>query len=296
MIFNKNASCLQKEIKNKFNFFIMKTLIIIIAIISANINIFAQNVAINTDGSLPDNSAALDIKTSNKGMLLPRIALNSTANAAPVSSPANSLLVYNTQTINDVTPGYYYWDSASSKWVKLSTGTGGSTSGHYVGEYYAGGVVFYVDHTGDHGLVVTINDLQPSAGVEWCDNTTLQIGAGSFYEGAANTTTIMAHNGGATNTAAEYCVACSDGGYNDWYLPAHQQLTRIYNEAFVVSKGCIAAGGTKLTITQSSPYGRYWSSTEIAAQYSYYLTFRDGRYSNMGGKTYKSRVRAIRDF
>ena len=275
----------------------MKKSILLFIIFVANINIFAQNVAINSDGSSPDASAVLDITATNKGILFPRVALTSTTNTSPITSPANSLLIYNTATVSDVTPGYYYWDSANNKWVRLIIEAGsGSSGGHYIGEYYAGGIIFYVDHTGDHGWVVTLNDLQPSAGVKWCDNTTLQIGASSFYDGIANTATIMSHNGGAINTAAEYCVNCSDGGYNDWYLPAHQQLTRLYNEASVVSPACIANGGTKLTIIQSSPYGRYWSSTEIAAQYAYYLTFRDGRYSNLAGKSYQCRVRAIRNF
>lgn len=82
-------------------------------------------VGINDDGSAPDASAALDIKSSNKGLLIPRVALTSTTSNAPVGSGiATSLMVYNTATVNDVTPGYYYWNGSS--WVQLNAPVTGS--------------------------------------------------------------------------------------------------------------------------------------------------------------------------
>jgi len=65
----------------------------------------------------PDQSAVLDATASDRGILIPRVALTSTSSASPVSSPATSLLVYNTATAGDVTPGYYYWNG--SKWVRM---------------------------------------------------------------------------------------------------------------------------------------------------------------------------------
>jgi hypothetical protein len=84
---------------------------------------FAQNNAgINDNNSSPNASAMLDVYSTTKGMLIPRVALTSTSSATPVTSPAASLLVYNTATVSDVTPGYYYWDG-SSKWVRLLAST-----------------------------------------------------------------------------------------------------------------------------------------------------------------------------
>jgi len=66
----------------------------------------------------------LDVTSSDKGMLVPRVVLSSRNSASPVSSPANSLLVYNTATSgsapNNVVPGYYYWDSGASEWIAVS--------------------------------------------------------------------------------------------------------------------------------------------------------------------------------
>lgn len=75
-----------------------------------------NNVGINDDNSSPNASAMLDVYSSSKGLLIPRIALTSTSTAAPISSPETSLLIYNTATTGDVNPGYYYW---ASEWVRL---------------------------------------------------------------------------------------------------------------------------------------------------------------------------------
>ncbi|MBC7606600.1 MAG: hypothetical protein H7199_06555 [Burkholderiales bacterium] len=66
-----------------------------------------------------DPKGALDITSITDGMLIPRLALVATTTAT-VITPTESELVYNTATVNDVTPGYYYWDN--SKWVRLAAG------------------------------------------------------------------------------------------------------------------------------------------------------------------------------
>ena len=84
------------------------------------IHVNAQNVGIGTTN--PDASARLDVVDSNRGLLIPRVALTKTNDQGPVTNPATSLLVYNTATANDVWPGFYYWDG--TKWVRLDTGNG----------------------------------------------------------------------------------------------------------------------------------------------------------------------------
>ncbi len=77
----------------------------------------AQNVGIGT--AAPNASAKLEILDANRGILLPRVALTATNVAAPISSPANWLVVFNTNTINDVSEGAYYWNG--TRWVRFST-------------------------------------------------------------------------------------------------------------------------------------------------------------------------------
>ena len=66
----------------------------------------------------PDASSVLDIESTNAGVLIPRIALDSIGDNITILSPATSLLVYNTSTISDVTPGFYFWNS--SRWSRIN--------------------------------------------------------------------------------------------------------------------------------------------------------------------------------
>jgi BclA C-terminal domain len=88
---------------------------LIICLILTNFSgvLFAQN----------NSSAMLDVASTNKGVLIPRVALTSTADISTIVSPTTSLLVYNTATVgtppNNVSPGYYYW--AETKWSLLGS-------------------------------------------------------------------------------------------------------------------------------------------------------------------------------
>lgn len=90
--------------------------------------ISAQNVGINSTGALPNSSAGLDVDFTNKGVLIPRISLNSVNNSAPITSPAVSLLVYNTNAsiTGGCGAGYYYWNG--TQWVCLLSATSGVSS------------------------------------------------------------------------------------------------------------------------------------------------------------------------
>ncbi|MGG5578737.1 hypothetical protein ACPDHL_15555 [Myroides sp. C15-4] len=67
----------------------------------------------------PAKTAAVDIQSSKRGLLIPRVELVSTTNdETPIDTPAQSLMVYNEKEQNDVTPGYYYWDT--DRWVRFA--------------------------------------------------------------------------------------------------------------------------------------------------------------------------------
>ena len=74
--------------------------------------IIAQ-VAINTDGSTPNGSAMLDIKSTSKGLLTPRMT---TAQRTAIVSPATGLVVYDT----DANKFFYY---AVGSWIEMGTGS-----------------------------------------------------------------------------------------------------------------------------------------------------------------------------
>ncbi len=95
----------------------IRTFIVGTSLLSSSL-VTAQNVGVNATGAAPDASAMLDIVSANRGLLVPRVALTATTNAVgPIAAPTTSLLVYNTASVSDVTPGYYYWDGAA--WVRF---------------------------------------------------------------------------------------------------------------------------------------------------------------------------------
>ncbi|MCP4001420.1 MAG: hypothetical protein GY727_10975, partial [Gammaproteobacteria bacterium] len=73
---------------------------------------FAQ-VGINTDGSSPDTSALLDVKSTTKGMLIPRMT---TTQRTAISLPATGLLVF-----DETTGGFWFYNGTA--WVSLSAGS-----------------------------------------------------------------------------------------------------------------------------------------------------------------------------
>ncbi|HET6721719.1 MAG TPA: hypothetical protein VFH07_03170, partial [Chitinophagaceae bacterium] len=96
----------------------MKKFIYLLIIIFYVNSINAQNVAVNTDGSAAHSSALLDIKSTNKGMLVPRMT---TAQRTVIASPAAGLLVYDTDANS-------FWFYNGTAWTNL-TGSGGGGSG-----------------------------------------------------------------------------------------------------------------------------------------------------------------------
>ncbi|WP_010250253.1 hypothetical protein [Myroides injenensis] len=113
----------------------MKKLILSAAVaftVLATSNIYAQQgFGTNT----PDRSSAVDIVSSKRGLLIPRIDLTKTTEAGPVAKPENALFVYNKATANDVTPGFYYWEAANvanakeqglGRWVRFVSSNSGN--------------------------------------------------------------------------------------------------------------------------------------------------------------------------
>ncbi|CAN1506285.1 hypothetical protein MCEGE10_00655 [Flavobacteriaceae bacterium] len=96
----------------------MKTKNTVLALLLFPILFFAQ-VGIGT--TTPNASAKLDVTSTNKGFLPPRVTLTGTADVTTIVSPATGLFVYNTATAgttpSNVTPGIYYYDG--SKWQRV---------------------------------------------------------------------------------------------------------------------------------------------------------------------------------
>src|ERR1700722_1030346 len=94
--------------------YLLTSLVFILSPIPAH-----AQVAINTDGSQPDGSAMLDIKSGAKGLLIPRMT---TAQRSAVGTPADGLMVYDTDT-----KGVWVYQSGIG-WMQSAYGSGGGLS------------------------------------------------------------------------------------------------------------------------------------------------------------------------
>jgi uncharacterized protein (TIGR02145 family) len=89
-----------------------KILLFAVLLITEPVLMFAQNIGINDDGSSPDSSAMLDVKSTTKGMLIPRMT---SAQIRTIANPADGLEVYNTddKKIYVFISSYYAWKALS---------------------------------------------------------------------------------------------------------------------------------------------------------------------------------------
>ena len=309
-------------------------------------------VGINTDNSMPDPSAGLDVKFSNKGLLPPRMTL---AGLMAISNPTDGLVVYctncgisgmgalsmfmagswytlNANCLNPLPPEtgthiassnqiVWNWNAVLNatgyKWnttnnyatatdmgtgtTKTETGlTGGTTYTRYIWAYnscgtspvtilsqttlfnvglnYGGGIVFYVDGTGMHGLISATSD-QSTATTWGCYGTFIGGTSTAIGTGQANTTAIVA---GCTTLyiAAQICDALELNGYTDWFLPSKNELNQLYLQKTVI-------GGF------ANAY--YFSSSEIDLNTAWAQYFYGGNtYNILKGAT--GHVRAVRAF
>jgi hypothetical protein len=178
--------------------------------------------------------------------------------------------------------------------VQGVTGPTGPAYTHYVGEIYGGGVVFYVDQTGNHGLICSMIDL---GYVTWSNVVSLiGLTAQSDWDGQSNTNAIIAQ-AGHTGSAAKLCddytnVNYGTGAYSDWYLPSLHQLVKLWGAVYEVNKA-LDSDGNGATTSIIKNY--YWSSTESTAGIAWVIYF----YSSdplIESKVNADYVRAVRAF
>ncbi len=86
---------------------------------TTNTDIGYATGSVGVGTTTPDANAALDVSSTAKGLLMPRLALVATYNPAPLSAHVAGMLVWNTATSNDVTPGLFV--NTGFFWSKITT-------------------------------------------------------------------------------------------------------------------------------------------------------------------------------
>ncbi|MEI7727653.1 MAG: hypothetical protein WCK09_21270, partial [Bacteroidota bacterium] len=94
----------------------MKKLLFVIGILLFNSSVLFSQVAVNNDGSAPDNSAMLEVKSTAKGVLFPRMTLSQ---ISFILNPANGLTVFCT-TNNK----FYTFIAVDQIWKEILFGYG----------------------------------------------------------------------------------------------------------------------------------------------------------------------------
>lgn len=167
-----------------------------------------------------------------------------------------------------------------------------------VGDFAHGGIVFWVDETGQHGLVCSKKD--QSTGIRWYAGTfgISQAKGDGVYAGEANTTIILATTAAFGDDGDPYAARiCNEykikeGGiiYGDWYLPSKEELFLMYQKREIINATASANFGSDFADAF------YWSSTEVDSGMSARLIYFGTGDITYRWKGYSYRVRAIRSF
>lgn len=205
--------------------------------------------------------------------------------------------------VNMVTISAYAANPASKDYVdqqdqklqiQINNIVSAEASGHYVGEFSQGGIIYWLDPTSTshntHGLVADIADKGTFA---WSTaNTTTGATLNGAYQGqntgTFNTAKILA-TPGATYPAASACATSTSQGYSDWYLPSRMELALMFYEQMSITQAAIANGGSGFV------FAIYWSSTENNVSTAGNFNFSNGVQSS-DTKNLNQNVRCIRAF
>ena len=218
------------------------SLLLVLLHLTGSLGVMGQ-VSINTDGSNPDPSAMLEIKSDNSGFLLPRIDFNNRP-----SSPTAGLVIYVTAN-GPLGNGIYIWGDRG--WAKINT-----TPAYSMGQHVGGGVIFYIDPSGQHGLISSETD-QPNIYPFGCDTLTMIGTSTDFGTGNLNTAAIIAACP-AQDIAANVCDTSTHGGFSDWFLPSRDELDSMHLHKAMIG-GFIP--------------GWYWSSSEVSEPGAWFVSF-----------------------
>src|SRR4051794_20408017 len=90
------------------------------------------------------------------------------------------------------------------------------TQSYHIGQSYGGGIIFYIDSTGQHGLIASSSDL--SRGISWAPvDFTVGAKGTRIGTGAKNTCIIIEALGKEDRYAAILCARYKGGGFTDWF-------------------------------------------------------------------------------
>jgi hypothetical protein len=228
------------------------TLICLLTLLSFNLP--AQGVKISPQPGTPDPSAILETQDTSRGVLMPRVNLQSSTDGLTISSPATSLMVFNTGTV--LAPAGFYYNAGTPQapqWA-LVLPNPANTSLNMNG--------FAIEN-----LATPVN---PADAVtkDYVDNQIINV---SGSGGGAYPTQVSAESANSMNfgNAVRYCNALNENGHTDWYIPTLDELIH------VISKGGV-------NVSNNNSANIIWTSTPAIingynGNYFIYYRFSNGQ-------------------
>lgn len=153
-----------------------------------------------------------------------------------------------------------------------------------IGMNHEGGIIFFIDSTGKHGLICASYD--QSMALKWNNGSNITTGASAAGMGSGKTNTLaIVASQGPGEYAAQICNDLDINGYKDWYLPSKSECFSMYFNLKIMRQ------------LGNFTDALYWSSTEASIGNAYSQYANDG-YPPNGGyfKNSLNHVRAIRAF
>ncbi|MDB4098786.1 DUF1566 domain-containing protein [Polaribacter sp.] len=269
----------------------MKQIFTLLAAVVLTATTYAQ-VGFGTTS--PDASSALDITSTTKGLLIPRMTA---AERDVIPSPAQGLIISCT---NCASGEGELQIKLTSSWKNIMGGDVNDPIVVVVGSFYGGGVVFYILQSNDlgyvegetHGLIAAVED--QGSDIRWYNGSYVTTGATgtAVGTGSTNTDAIIAKQvvvPTATSYAAGLARAYTGGSYTDWFLPSKDELNKMHTNKATINTTASANGGSNFS-TDS-----YWSSTEYGSNNAWRQDFSYGyQFHEIKGNIYD--VRAVRAF
>lgn len=247
----------------------MKNSILVIGLLFLSSSFFAQGISINADGSSPAASAILDIKSTDKGLLLPRM---STAQRDAIAGPEHGLMIFNTSAnclqVNSGTPGAPAWNCLSVVTPpppapavgELSCANATFTPAAFTGhQTYAG--VLSVPYTGGNGAAYPGGVATGSTGVT---GLTAVLLAGTLNNGSGTVNYLVAGtpvSGGIASFPLAFggqACAVSFGGTHS--IPGNSTCA----QETISATGCGAVAGATLNDDPATPNGAEYNWTGAA--------------------------------
>jgi hypothetical protein len=266
----------------------MKHFFTLLAVVLLTATTYAQ-VGFGTTS--PDASSALDITSTTKGLLIPRMTA---AQRVAITTPSQGLIIFCTDC---ATGEGELQVRLTSSWINLLNG-GDVNDPPLVDDFYQGGVIFYLFVEGDagyiagqiHGLIAAVED--QSSDIQWYNGSNVTTGATgtAIGTGSTNTDAIISVQGATeTDYAAGLARAYTGGGYTDWFLPSKDELNKMYLKKGDINTTAAENSGSDLSTAW------YWSSTEVTKDFAWIQYFNSDEQSP-SNKPVIDNVRAVRAF